>query len=134
MEALEEIAEDRPVIYPMHPRSRQRLEEAGWRARRVRLWNHWVTCAFYRLMTAADAVVTDSGGIQEETTVLGIPCFTLRANTERPITVEEGTNTVVGVGDSAVATLHRLLRTGPMPRDRASRKDGMGEQRNACAT
>ena len=110
MEALEEIAEERPVVYPMHPRSRQRLEEAGWRARRVKLLKPLGYLRFLSLLTAADAVLTDSGGIQEESTILGIPCFTLRANTERPITVEEGTNTVVGVGDSAVATLHRLLR------------------------
>jgi UDP-N-acetylglucosamine 2-epimerase (non-hydrolysing) len=96
----------------MHPRSRRRLEEAGWRARRVRLLQPLGYLRFLSLMTAADAVLTDSGGIQEESTVLGIPCFTLRANTERPVTVKEGTNTVVGVGDSAVATLRRLLR-GP---------------------
>lgn len=110
MEALERIAEARPVVYPMHPRSRQRLQQAGWRARKVQLLEPLGYLRFLSLMTAADAVLTDSGGIQEETTVLGIPCFTLRANTERPITVEEGTNTVLGVGDSAIEKLDRLIR------------------------
>jgi UDP-N-acetylglucosamine 2-epimerase (non-hydrolysing) len=109
MEALERIAEERPVVYPMHPRSRQRLQETGWRARRVRLLEPLGYLRFLSLLTAADAVLTDSGGIQEETTVLGIPCFTLRANTERPITVEQGTNTVLGVGDAAIEELERLI-------------------------
>jgi UDP-N-acetylglucosamine 2-epimerase (non-hydrolysing) len=109
MEALELIAEARPVIYPIHPRSRRSLEGGGWRPRRVQLVEPLGYLSFLSLLTAADAVVTDSGGIQEETTVLGIPCFTLRANTERPITVEQGTNTVVGVGESAVETLPHLV-------------------------
>jgi UDP-N-acetylglucosamine 2-epimerase (non-hydrolysing) len=110
LEALERVAEERPVVYPMHPRSQKRLGEIGWRSRRVRLLPPQSYLRFLSLMTAAEAVVTDSGGIQEETTVLGIPCFTLRANTERPITVELGTNTVLGVGDSALEKLPRVLR------------------------
>ena len=64
---------------------------------------------FLSLMISASAVVTDSGGIQEETTVLGIPCITLRENTERPITVREGTNTILGVGQAALDRLPELL-------------------------
>ena len=109
MQALEEIAETRPVIYPIHPRSRRRLEEAGWRPRRVRVVDPLGYLRFLSLLTAAHAVLTDSGGIQEETTALGIPCFTLRANTERPITVDHGTNTVLGVGDSALQKLVQSL-------------------------
>ena len=109
MDALELIAEERPVVYPIHPRSRRRLEAAGWRPTRVKLIEPLGYLRFLSLLTAADAVLTDSGGIQEETTVLGIPCFTLRANTERPITVERGTNTLVGVGDSAVEKLPALV-------------------------
>jgi UDP-N-acetylglucosamine 2-epimerase (non-hydrolysing) len=115
MDALEETAKERPVLYPMHPRSRRRLEEAGWQAGRVRLLEPLGYLRFLSLMTAAHAVLTDSGGIQEETTVLGIPCFTLRANTERPITVDLGTNTVLGVGASAVENLPRSLN-GSQPR------------------
>ena len=115
LEALETVAEDRPVLYPIHPRSRQRLDNAGWLPRRVRLLEPQSYLRFLSLLTTAHAVLTDSGGIQEETTVLGIPCYTLRENTERPITVDLGTNTLLGVGELA---LQRLLRSleGSKPR------------------
>jgi UDP-N-acetylglucosamine 2-epimerase (non-hydrolysing) len=109
MDALERIAEQRPVVFPIHPRTRQRLDDASWRPTRVRLLEPLGYLRFLSLLTAAGAVLTDSGGIQEETTVLGIPCFTLRANTERPVTVERGTNTIVGVGDAAVRKLRGLV-------------------------
>jgi len=109
MEALELIAEERPVVYPIHPRSRRRLEATGWRPQRVRLIEPLGYLRFLSLLSASAAVLTDSGGIQEETTVLGIPCFTLRANTERPITVELGTNTLLGISDSVVDSLPRTL-------------------------
>jgi UDP-N-acetylglucosamine 2-epimerase (non-hydrolysing) len=114
MEALELIAQTRPVIYPIHPRGRRALDEAGWHPRRMQLVEPLGYLRFLSLLTAADAVLTDSGGLQEETTILGIPCFTLRANTERPITVERGTNTVVGVGQSAIEKLPRLVGTEPV--------------------
>ena len=109
MDALERIAEKRPVVFPIHPRTRQRLESGGWHPTRVQLLEPLGYLRFLSLLTAAGAVLTDSGGIQEETTVLGIPCFTLRANTERPVTVELGTNTIVGVGNSAVEELPALV-------------------------
>jgi UDP-N-acetylglucosamine 2-epimerase (non-hydrolysing) len=109
LETLETIAEAHPVIYPIHPRSRRRLDEAGWRPRRVRLIEPESYLRFLSLLMAARAVVTDSGGIQEETTVLGIPCFTLRATTERPITLELGTNTLLGVGEGALTRLLESL-------------------------
>jgi UDP-N-acetylglucosamine 2-epimerase (non-hydrolysing) len=115
LEALETVAEDRPVLYPIHPRSRQRLEDAGWRPRRVRLLEPQSYLRFLSLLMTAHAVLTDSGGIQEETAVLGIPCYTLRANTERPITVEMGTNTLLGVGEPALERL-RLSLDGSEPR------------------
>jgi UDP-N-acetylglucosamine 2-epimerase (non-hydrolysing) len=105
LETLEEIAQTRAVVYPIHPRSRRRLKEAGWSPRRLRLLEPQSYLRFLALMLDAYAVVTDSGGIQEETTVLGVPCFTLRENTERPITIERGTNTLLGVGDHAVERL-----------------------------
>ena len=68
---------------------------------------------FLSLLTDARAVLTDSGGIQEETTYLGIPCFTLRANTERPVTVELGTNTLLGLDPAAIAEIPATLATHP---------------------
>jgi UDP-N-acetylglucosamine 2-epimerase (non-hydrolysing) len=109
LKTLEEIAQDRPVIYPIHPRSHQRLEETGWQPQRVRLLQPQSYLRFLSLLLDAHAVVTDSGGIQEETTVLGIPCFTLRDNTERPITVKLGTNTVLGIDGAGLRKLLDLL-------------------------
>jgi UDP-N-acetylglucosamine 2-epimerase (non-hydrolysing) len=100
--ALEQIGERLPVIFPAHPRTRARLAEFGLmeRARadesRLRLVEPFGYLDFLRLMSGAALVLTDSGGLQEETTALGIPCLTLRENTERPITVTHGTNRVVG--------------------------------------
>ncbi len=92
------ISNDLPIIFPCHPRTRQRLESLGacqGRAR-VRLIEPLGYIDFLALMSHATLVISDSGGIQEETTFLGIPCLTLRETTERPITVTLGTNTVVG--------------------------------------
>ena len=94
--ALAEVQARLPVVFPVHPRTAQRLAAAGLDARLaalgVRLIEPLPYIAFMSLMLEAGAVITDSGGLQEETTYLGIPCFTLRENTERPITVEQGTN------------------------------------------
>jgi UDP-N-acetylglucosamine 2-epimerase (non-hydrolysing) len=109
METLERIAEHRPVVFPVHPRTRATLDEQGWQGRRVRLLEPQGYLRFLSLMAGACAVLTDSGGIQEETTVLGVPCFTLRTTTERPITVSEGTNRVLGIGVEALARFEELL-------------------------
>jgi UDP-N-acetylglucosamine 2-epimerase (non-hydrolysing) len=107
--ALAEIASEAPVLFPVHPRTLERMERFGlaryfspqWNARGAGL--RQVTplgyLEFLHLESLAGAVVTDSGGIQEETTALGVPCFTLRPSTERPITVAQGTNTLIG-GDT----------------------------------
>lgn len=96
--ALCEISHDLPIIFPCHPRTRQRLDSLGTaRCRaRLRLTDPLGYIDFLALMSHATLVITDSGGVQEETTFLGIPCLTLRETTERPITVTLGTNTVVG--------------------------------------
>ncbi|MFH1681176.1 MAG: UDP-N-acetylglucosamine 2-epimerase (non-hydrolyzing) [Candidatus Eisenbacteria bacterium] len=98
---LEECAASLPLVFPIHPRTRERLERFG--LLRTLMENPAIEAlppqgylAFLRLLSEARVVLTDSGGIQEETTALGIPCITLRENTERPITVEQGTNVVCG--------------------------------------
>jgi UDP-N-acetylglucosamine 2-epimerase (non-hydrolysing) len=88
--ALDEIAETLPVVFPVHPRTKRNLGDVA----RVVLMEPLPYLQFLSLEADATAVVTDSGGIQEETTVLGVPCFTLRANTERPETLE-GTNRLI---------------------------------------
>ncbi|MDB4931025.1 MAG: UDP-N-acetylglucosamine 2-epimerase [Myxococcaceae bacterium] len=98
---LERVAARRAVVFPAHPRTRERLERFGLLDRlRANAAVHLREPLGYRenlgLMADAALVLTDSGGIQEETTALGVPCLTLRSNTERPATVTEGTNTLVG--------------------------------------
>lgn len=96
---LEEIAEAwLPLIFPLHPRTRVRMETVGYRVQssRLHLMDPLGYLDFLGLQKQACFVVTDSGGVQEETTYLQIPCLTLRANTERPVTVQSGSNTLVG--------------------------------------
>ncbi|HEX6626157.1 MAG TPA: UDP-N-acetylglucosamine 2-epimerase (non-hydrolyzing) [Pyrinomonadaceae bacterium] len=105
--ALEEIGARLPVVFPIHPRTRKNLAEFGLleeveRRGRVRLVEPLGYLDFLRLYSGARLVLTDSGGIQEETTALGIPCLTLRENTERPVTVELGTNRVVGTDPARI--------------------------------
>ena len=107
--ALEEIGRRVPIIFPVHPRTRKMMTELGLARqmeadRGLRLIEPLGYLDFLRLYSGARLVLTDSGGIQEETTVLGIPCLTLRENTERPITVEMGTNTIVGTDPQKITT------------------------------
>lgn len=96
MDGIERVAGSIPVVFPVHPRTRSRLEEAGIRPRpEVRLVEPLGYRAMVQTVKHARAVLTDSGGLQEETTALGVPCLTLRENTERPITLTEGTNRLV---------------------------------------
>ena len=101
VDAIEAIQERLPVILPLHPRTRRRLEESGLLEKAQGLKGLVLSeplgyLDFLQLYSNSRLVLTDSGGIQEETTALGIPCLTLRPNTERPVTVTEGTNRVVG--------------------------------------
>lgn len=107
--ALEEIAQQIPIVFPVHPRTRKTIAEFGFGDRietsaGLRLIDPLGYLDFLSLYSGARLVLTDSGGIQEETTVLGIPCLTLRENTERPITVELGTNTIVGSNPKKITT------------------------------
>jgi UDP-N-acetylglucosamine 2-epimerase (non-hydrolysing) len=90
--SLREIATERPVIFPIHPRTRQRIVQAGLGLGGVTALEPVTYLQMLDLIFGAHAVITDSGGLQEETTALGIPCLTVRENTERPITITEGTN------------------------------------------
>ena len=94
---LEKIAMDLPVVFPVHPRTRKRIADLGLSTDGLRLCPPQGYLDFLRLTSAARLVLTDSGGIQEETTILGVPCLTLRENTERPVTINEGTNHLVGL-------------------------------------
>jgi len=105
MEVLTDVSMDLPLLFPVHPRTRARIAEFGLPALskgRMQLLEPLGYLDFLKLQMDAAVVVTDSGGIQEETTYLGVPCLTVRENTERPVTVEMGTNTLVG------QDMHRL--------------------------
>jgi len=104
VDGLGQLASQAPVIFPVHPRSRQRLQAAGLLAKLERLPGMHITeplgyADFMRCLFGAALVVTDSGGVQEETSYLGIPCFTARPSTERPITVTHGTNRLIALAD-----------------------------------
>jgi UDP-N-acetylglucosamine 2-epimerase (non-hydrolysing) len=107
IDALEEVARRLPIVFPAHPRTRKMIAELGLSERVEEIKGLLVIdpvgyLDFLQLLSGARLVLTDSGGIQEETTVLGIPCITLRQNTERPITVEMGTNTIAGTNSAEI--------------------------------
>ncbi len=109
MERLAGLAAEMPVVFPVHPRTRKMMEEAAPGHPGLRLCEPLGYLDFLSLIADSRAVLTDSGGIQEETTYLGIPCFTLRANTERPVTVRAGTNTLLGLDPGAIAGIPAAL-------------------------
>jgi UDP-N-acetylglucosamine 2-epimerase (non-hydrolysing) len=114
--AISVIARDVPILFPVHPRTRPRLLESTTAAAlveegRLRLLDPLGYLEFVGLVDASRLVLTDSGGIQEETTILGVPCLTLRENTERPVTVTHGTNQVVGTEPSRILQGWRQLET-----------------------
>jgi UDP-N-acetylglucosamine 2-epimerase (non-hydrolysing) len=113
LDALTEIGRDCPLVFPVHPRTRQAIERAQYQIRggAVRLIDPVGYLDFLKLMKYSSVVLTDSGGIQEETTALGIPCLTIRENTERPVTVTVGTNRLVGTDTARiVAEARDVLR------------------------
>jgi UDP-N-acetylglucosamine 2-epimerase (non-hydrolysing) len=119
--AIAGIQQDVPVIFPVHPRTRERLErfpEAIAGAARLKLIDPLPYLAFVQLMANAACVLTDSGGIQEETTALGVPCLTLRTTTERPITVTRGTNRVTGLDAAQIDAAWQQIRRGDWPMGR----------------
>lgn len=115
VDALSDIARDVPVLLPVHPRGRARLERSGlFEHEDVHPLEPLGYLEFLGLVRDARAVVTDSGGVQEETTMLGVPCFTLRPNTERPITITHGTNRLSSP-ESVVAEVSEQLTCGRPP-------------------
>jgi UDP-N-acetylglucosamine 2-epimerase (non-hydrolysing) len=96
LQLLTEVTRDLPIVFPAHPRTRQRISDFALDSDRLRVLDPLPYLDFLALQSRAEVVITDSGGIQEETTYLGVPCLTLRENTERPITVSLGTNVLVG--------------------------------------
>jgi len=119
MRRLGELAAEMPVVFPVHPRTRAKLEAAGGEHPGLLLTEPLGYVDFLSLIADAGAVLTDSGGIQEETTYLGVPCFTLRDNTERPVTIRAGTNTLLGLDPAAIAGIPQALpaqhQTKPQP-------------------
>jgi UDP-N-acetylglucosamine 2-epimerase (non-hydrolysing) len=115
--ALEVIANEIPLIFPVHPRTQSRMEEWGFCGPRrdtsssIRVLPPLSYLQFLRLQSEAKLMITDSGGVQEESTALGIPCLTVRESTERPITISEGTNLLVGLnGCRLVEEAQKILR------------------------
>jgi UDP-N-acetylglucosamine 2-epimerase (non-hydrolysing) len=134
------------VIFPAHPRTLKRIQELDlsdffidhgfdgrepWDSRvRIRLISPLGYLDFLRLMSRAKLVLTDSGGIQEESTILGVPCLTLRDNTERPVTVEQGTNVIVGSdGRQIIKEFRKVLRRESKPAASPQHWDGKAAQR-----
>jgi UDP-N-acetylglucosamine 2-epimerase (non-hydrolysing) len=109
-QSLATLAEDRPVVFTVHPRTLQRLTAGGISLGKVRTLPPIRYTEMLDLVDGAFAVVTDSGGLQEETTALGVPCFTVRENTERPITITEGTNRLVPNPGDLPALLRAVAR------------------------
>ena len=114
LEALVTIAADLPLYFPVHPRTRARIADRGGLEKSgIRLMDPLGYLDFLALMSQAALALTDSGGIQEETTALGVPCLTLRDNTERPVTVEEGTNILAGTRPETILAAWEKMRAEP---------------------
>jgi UDP-N-acetylglucosamine 2-epimerase (non-hydrolysing) len=115
-EVLGTVAADLPIVFPAHPRTKPRLEAMGLRLDP----SQWIIrepmgyLDFIKLMACSALTITDSGGIQEETTVLGVPCLTLRENTERPVTIEEGTNILARTSRESILSAYETLKTRPV--------------------
>jgi UDP-N-acetylglucosamine 2-epimerase (non-hydrolysing) len=112
LEALAEISKTMPVIFPIHPRTTKRIQEFGFDTSSIRTMDPLGYLEFLNLTSNAGVVLTDSGGLQEETTILGVPCLTLRHNTERPVTIIHGTNIMVGPDKARILDAFRRVMSG----------------------
>ena len=132
VQRMAELAREIPVVFPVHPRTRKKMEEISAEHPGLLLSEPLGYVDFLSLIADAGAVLTDSGGIQEETTYLGIPCFTLRDNTERPVTLTSGTNTLLGLDPAAIGRIPVLLgERGPAPAQPPPLWDGRASERIA---
>jgi len=136
-DALEEIQQDLVTVFPMHPRTVNNLPRLGLADRFAAMKNLRIIeplgyLDFLRLMADAAVVLTDSGGIQEETTILGVWCLTIRENTERPVTISNGTNTLVGTDPHRIVSTYKTRREGPPDGTKVPEKwDGKAAERIA---
>jgi UDP-N-acetylglucosamine 2-epimerase (non-hydrolysing) len=130
MQALSDVAQECPLVFPAHPRTRRMLADSTFDPV-LMLVPPVAYVDFLALQAGARVVLTDSGGVQEETTVLGVPCLTLRENTERPITLEEGTNELVGHEPAAIVAAARRALSHPPPTRRPALWDGHAAERVA---
>jgi UDP-N-acetylglucosamine 2-epimerase (non-hydrolysing) len=112
LEAFSQIAAELPVLFPVHPRTRKMMKQFEV-DHRIRVMDPVGYLDFLALEADAAAVLTDSGGVQEETTFLGVPCFTLRDNTERPVTIRAGTNTLLGLDPKKIVDIPAALASRP---------------------
>jgi UDP-N-acetylglucosamine 2-epimerase (non-hydrolysing) len=130
-EGLKEVSAELPLIFPAHPRTRGNLEKFGIDlGPNITLVGPQAYMAFLNLWKDAAVVLTDSGGLQEETTALGVPCITIRENTERPVTIDEGTNVLVGTDPvRIVAQVRKVLRGGGKQGRRPYLWDGKAAER-----
>jgi UDP-N-acetylglucosamine 2-epimerase (non-hydrolysing) len=126
--SLARLSRTLPVVFPVHPRTRARLS-GGPAEPRLRLVDPVGYIDFLALELGAAAVITDSGGVQEETTYLGVPCFTVRETTERPITINRGTNQILGLDVEAIEDVPRLLADVAPPPAPPEGWDGNAAQR-----
>ena len=115
---LNELGRDLKIVFAVHPRTSQRIQAAGLPTDNLLVIPPQSYLDFLRLTMDARIVLTDSGGIQEETTILQVPCLTLRENTERPVTIERGTNRLVGVNTTEILPIAREVLGQPMPSGR----------------
>jgi UDP-N-acetylglucosamine 2-epimerase (non-hydrolysing) len=130
LSALDEVARLCPLVLPAHPRAAQQLRHGGM-SERVQVIEPAGYLDFIALEASARLVLTDSGGVQEETTVLGVPCLTLRDNTERPITVTEGTNQLVGRDPERIVSAAQTVLDCPPGRQAPALWDGHAGERIA---
>jgi len=113
VKTLTDLSSEIDILFPVHPRTRERIHQLGLNgAGKIRWMDPASYLAFLALQKNATLVITDSGGIQEETTFLGVPCLTMRENTERPVTVTVGTNQLVGRDFARLKTEFRKILTG----------------------
>jgi UDP-N-acetylglucosamine 2-epimerase (non-hydrolysing) len=133
LEALGRIDREVCVLFPIHPRTRQSIQQGGLEVpRKVRLMEPQGYLDFLALQSHATVVITDSGGIQEETTYLGVPCLTLRTTTERPVTVSQGTNLLIGNDlDRLQVELERIFKGQGKQGSRPPLWDGHASERIA---